>query len=303
MYGGGYDDGGMGGGFMDGGQFGNDYAGNADAFGGNQFQASQPTGNGGFNIDNSSPDGKAKSRDSQSLIPVTIKQLKGAMAATGGEQGFTIDGKDLHQVTIVGVIMSAEEQNTNLQYQLDDGTDDIMVKMWIDADADESIMERRAFWKEGKLVRVVGQLRSFNHTRSIVAFNISPITDFNEYTFHFIEAVHTHLRNTRGKPPAAGGNAMPAAGGSIAVGGYGMQQPSMRQPGGGMQQRPPSLQDTVLSFFTNYGHSESGCTVKDCYDAMKAQGSSMSQIRECVDMLVGEGHLYSTIDDEHFKST
>jgi len=301
----------MGGGFMDhgAGQFSNDYAGNADAFGGNHFQASQPTGgNGGFNIDNSSPDGKAKSRDAQSLVPVTIKQLKSAVAAAG-EQGFTIDGKELHQVTIVGVILSAEEQNTNLQYQLDDGTDDIMVKMWIDADADEAIMEKRAFWKEGKLVRVVGQLRSFNHTRSLVAFNINPITDFNEYTFHFIEVVHTHLRNTRGKPPSAGANGMPAMGSSMAPGGFGngTHQPamqSMQQPNHfGAQQRAPSLQDTVLTFFSNYGSSESGSTVIECFEAMRAQGSSMPQIRECVDVLVAEGLLYSTIDDDHFKST
>ena len=62
-------------------------------------------------------------------MPVTIKQLKAA-PANAGEQGFSIDNKELHQVTIVGVIMNAEEQNTNLQYTIDDGTDDIVVKMW-----------------------------------------------------------------------------------------------------------------------------------------------------------------------------
>jgi hypothetical protein len=53
--------------------------------------------------------------------------------------------------------------------------------------------------REGKLVRVVGQLRLFNHSRSIVAFNIQPIADYNEYTLHFIEVVHSHLRLTKGK--------------------------------------------------------------------------------------------------------
>jgi replication factor A2 len=41
-------------------------------------------------------------------------------------------------------------------------------------------------------------MRAFNQVRSIVAFHIQPLTDFNEYTFHFIEVVHTHLRNTKG---------------------------------------------------------------------------------------------------------
>lgn len=58
--------------------------------------------------------------------------------------------------------------------------------------------------REGKLVRVVGQLRLFNHSRSIVAFNIQPIADYNEYTLHFIEVVHSHLRLTKGKVRAQG---------------------------------------------------------------------------------------------------
>ena len=47
-------------------------------------------------------------------------------------------------------------------------------------------------------MRGIGQMRAFNQVRSIVAFHIQPLTDFNEYTFHFIEVVHTHLRNTKG---------------------------------------------------------------------------------------------------------
>tara|TARA_B100000795_G_scaffold243470_1_gene207403 strand:+ start:799 stop:1113 length:315 start_codon:yes stop_codon:yes gene_type:complete len=58
-----------------------------------------------------------------------------------------VDGKDLHQVTIVGLITHADEQNTNLQYTVDDGTDSINVKMWIDAATDEAAMEKRAQWR------------------------------------------------------------------------------------------------------------------------------------------------------------
>ena len=41
---------------------------------------------GGFQVDNSGPDGKANTRQNQSLIPVTIKQLKNVVAA-GLQQG------------------------------------------------------------------------------------------------------------------------------------------------------------------------------------------------------------------------
>lgn len=78
---------------------------------------------------------------------MTIKQLKSASNAASGEQTFTIDGHELHQITIVGLIMSAEEQNTNLQFTIDDGTDDIVVKMWVDQDSEEETVERRTMWR------------------------------------------------------------------------------------------------------------------------------------------------------------
>ncbi|KAL3908789.1 MAG: hypothetical protein SGPRY_009660 [Prymnesium sp.] len=86
-------------------------------------------------------------RDKQSLIPTTIKQLKNAPSASAGEANFTVDDHDLYQITIVGLITQADEQSTNLQYQVDDGTGSMMVKMWIDADANDTFNERRAQWK------------------------------------------------------------------------------------------------------------------------------------------------------------
>lgn len=137
------------------------------------------------------------------------------------------------------------------------------------------------------MIRVIGQLRLFNNSRSLVAYNITPITDFNEYSLHFIEAIHTHLRLTKGKPPAPAG-----AAGAAPMGGA---APPPQAPAA-------SFQDQVLAYFKSYDqNSETGCTVAQCFEAMQAQGATYGQIRESVDMLVQEGHLYSTVDDDHFK--
>ncbi len=262
-----------------------------------------------MHVDNSTPGGDTKSdKNRQSLIPVTIKQLKNAPAVTSGEQGFTLDGRDLFQVTIVGLIMAADEQTTSLSYQIDDGTDTIMVKKWTDQDAADDEAERRAQCKEGAYVRVIGQLRSFNHTKNIVAYSIEPIIDFNEYTFHFLEVVHTHLRHTKGAvpggapaagaaygaPPVAGayGGAPPVAGGAFAA-------PAAPAPAPGA-----SLQDLVLKFFQSKGEaSDAGCTVQEAAQALASNGVQEAQVRSIVQELSDEGHLYSTIDDDHFKAT
>mmetsp|Transcript_15159 Transcript_15159/g.39944 ORF Transcript_15159/g.39944 Transcript_15159/m.39944 type:complete len:303 (+) Transcript_15159:42-950(+) len=301
MYGGGgFDAGGFGGGFDAGGQFGGGDQFGGGGFGGAAQSFSQQNAGGGFQVDNSTPPAPGKTRDKQSLIPTTIKQLKNAPGASTGEASFTIDGHDLHQVTIVGLITQADEQSTNLQYQLDDGTGNIMVKMWIDADADEAFNERRAQWKEGVVVRVIGQLRSFNNSRSLVAYSIQPITNFNEYTFHFIDVVHTHLKHTKGKPAAAAPSMM--MGGGAPMGGIAM--PPAQAGYGAPPAAGADVNDLVLSFFKTKGeNSDTGCTIQEVCAAVAAQNISEPRVREAVEFLSNEGHLYSTIDDEHFKAT
>ena len=44
-----------------------------------------------------------------------------------------------------------------------------------------------------------------------------------------------------------------------------------------------------------------GSTIAQCHEAMAASGVSLEQIRNEVNQLVGDGHLYSTIDDDHYK--
>ncbi len=292
-------------------QFGDQFGGGGGGFmagdagmgmGGDLGMGGASQGGGPMAVDNSSQGGAARgNKDRQSLIPATIKQLKSAPPMANGEQGFTLDGRDLYQVTICGVIQSADEMNTNLSYMVDDGTDSIMVKIWMDSDSEAAFAERKAQWKEGVVVRVIGQLRSFNNTKNIVAFSISPITDFNEYTFHFIEVVHTHLRHTKGPPPNTGapvGYAAPGAGG-MAMGGN-VAAPT----GAGYAAAPQAVgvQELVLKFFKAKGaSSESGCTVGEAADALSGNGIDIDQVRKEVEFLVGEGMLYSTIDDDHYR--
>jgi len=80
-------------------------------------------------------------------------------------------------------------------------------------------------------------------------------------------------------------------------------------PQGGAGFAPPAApkgattQDTVMAYFTSYAQTDIGCTIADCVNAMAPQGVTDAQVRTAVENLVNEGHLYSTIDDEHYKAT
>ena len=54
---------------------------------------------------------------------------------------------------------------------------------------------KRSECREDTYVRVVGNMKSFNdgQIRSVMAFNMVPVTDFNEITFHFIDVIHAQL--------------------------------------------------------------------------------------------------------------
>ena len=45
---------------------------------------------------------------------------------------------------------------------------------------------------------MVGSVKSWQGQPTMTAFKILPVTDFNEITFHMLDAIHVHLHNTRG---------------------------------------------------------------------------------------------------------
>ena len=155
-----------------------------------------------------SPRGDSPSKGGQSggiiqtLTPVTIRQLYNATQQQP-EDIFKVDGKELNQVTLVGQIVSSQIQSTTLELLIDDSTGKIDVKQWLEPDEGNGDAHRSQF-KEGVYVRVVGHLRAFQQRRNIMAFRIQPIDDWNEITFHLLEAIHVHLFNTRGPLEGSG---------------------------------------------------------------------------------------------------
>ena len=50
------------------------------------------------------------------------------------------------------------------------------------------------FFRENTYVRAVGHLKSFKeNSRSLIAFSLSPVLDFNEITHHMFDIIHSHL--------------------------------------------------------------------------------------------------------------
>ncbi|XP_071655175.1 replication protein A 32 kDa subunit isoform X1 [Patagioenas fasciata] len=198
---------------------------------------------------------------------------------------------EICQVTIVGVIRHAEKAPTNVLYKVDDMTAAPMdVRQWVDTDEAGS---ENVVVPPGTYVKVAGHVRSFQNTKSLVAFKIMPLENMNEFTTHILEIVNAHMILRKGYMPAS---RVPQSFSSAGV-------VDMESYGGGSSLAVNGLtahQSQVLNLIKNCPVPE-GMSLQEL--KLQLQNMSMSTIKQAVEFLSSEGHIYSTVDDDHYKST
>ncbi len=128
-------------------------------------------------------------------------------------------------------------------------------------------------------VRVFGHLRSFMQKRSVVAFRVQPLENFDELTYHFLEVIYVHIHATRvpmstTTTTTSMGNYMPASNQMISMGN--------------------DLNFNVLAAIRAAGQMETGASVQDIAQRL---GRNEHDIRSALDHLTGEGFVYSTVDE------
>ncbi|XP_008146222.1 replication protein A 32 kDa subunit isoform X1 [Eptesicus fuscus] len=230
---------------------------------------------------------KSRAR-AQHIVPCTISQL---LSATLVDEVFRIGSVEISQVTIVGIIRHAEKAPTNIVYKIDDMTAAPMdVRQWVDTDdasGENTVVPPETY------VKVAGHLRSFQNKKSLVAFKIMPLEDMNEFTAHILEVVNAHMMLTKA-------NSQPPAGRAP------ISNPGMGEAGsfGGNSLGPTNgltvAQNQVLNLIKACPRPE-GLNFHDLKNQL--QHMPIASIKQAVDFLSNEGHIYSTVDDDHFKST
>lgn len=240
---------------------------------------------------------KGRTRATQ-IIPCTVSQL---MSASQADETFRVGDVEVAQVTIVGVIRSTDKSMTNIQYKVDDMTGAPMdVKQWVDTEdpgVDSTVLP------PGTYVKVSGNLRSFQSHRSVVAFSVRPLEDMNEITSHMLEVVQAHM--ALGKPQS-----MSNTGGAMNINTTPMSRPGMGNMGGvgGVYTGANDMvnnglsanQNQVLSLIRSCPDPQ-GISIQDL--KQRLSGISISVIKQAVEFLSNEGHIFSTIDEDHYKST
>lgn len=239
-------------------------------------------------------------------MPCTVGQITKAEQI---DDKFLIGNIELNQIVLVGLVRSSQETSTRLDYSIDDMTGaPLEVRQFVDNDENTPDAERTLMIRENIYVRVHGHVRAFAGKRSVVAFRVTPIADMNELTTHMLEVIYSHAYLVRGgttmdtnapqqqqaNTSANTGNAEPAAvtngahpAGNVNVGGH---------LDIGLNPEQQQVLNVLRSTMDEQGMSIAG---------VSSQLKHLSQrvIRDCIDFLSSEGHIYSTIDDEHYKPT
>ncbi|KAJ8767500.1 hypothetical protein K2173_017544 [Erythroxylum novogranatense] len=269
---------------------GNDFDGSAAAFMGGGFMPSQTT-----HTPDPSSFSTSRNREARCLLPLTVKQIR--ELASNDESNFVIDGVEVNNVTILGRVCQKEDKTSEYTFIVDDGTGQIECTKWIQESLD---VDELGGILIGVYVRVHGQLRGLQGRRFINVFSIRSITDFNEMTSHFIDCIYVHFYNTRlrGHPSQA--------------------QVTNSAMGSTLKGYQASPQNQFSAHFSTDGLSNAGQVIlnllqQPAYLANEdgvhrnviAQQLNipMNKLMEELQSLVDNGFVYSTIDDDHFKST
>jgi len=221
--------------------------------------------------------------------------------------GLVIHQQKVNTLNFVAKVIQVQELSTKCVYLVTDYTgESLEVQLWKSGvgAGDESGGDRHQQSMptiiEDTYVRISGQPR-FQPTLPmfIVAFKMIPITDYNEITVHLLEVMYTSLVLEKRKKDVQAGRVAPAVVGSMTGGGFGAQSGGQA----GQQLRAPGMnegQRIVLATIKSCTSPE-GIGLQQIIDSNRSLSKDV--IKKVVDFLANEGHVYTTIDDEHYKAT
>ncbi|XP_060760760.1 replication protein A 32 kDa subunit-like [Neoarius graeffei] len=219
------------------------------------------------------------------VMPCTVSQL--LSATEHATDSFFIRNTELNQVTVVGLIRKTKPMLTHLMYSLDDMTGPFLdVKQWLTPEQDVNM--NHFVIPPGTYVKVVGSLRSFQRHRFVVAFKIHQLDNYNEITSHMLEVIQAHLHNDRSSCSRMKNETMTSA----IINTSNASDPATIGFTANQRQVFTLIKSCALA---------EGISVQRLMSSLKYL--SFHDVRACLQFLINEGHIFSTVDDCHFKCT
>merc|ERR1719341_2574983 len=207
-----------------------------------------------------------------------------------------VEGMEVGMIVVCGKVNAVERAATKTTYHLEDNSGTLEVVQWVDEGS------AGAEHNEGDEVKVVGSVRTQGEKKHVMAFKISAVSCKAEWDAHLLQVVYSKLK-LRQLNQAANGGAMDTQTtgltNSMMGGGLGMGSSSAPSSGQSFGHKNYDLVYQLIKSSTE----EQGVD----RDNINEQGVDRDNINQqemdsALDYLSSEGHIYSTIDEDHFKT-
>jgi len=235
----------------------------------------------------------ASKKRSQNIVPVEIQEILNST-----EESFQVEGIDVGMVIIVGQVISINSSATKTTLVVDDQSGEIEVVQWIDEDS-----RQKEAWSEGSHVKVVGNVRSQGDAgkKHVMAFKIQGVPTEAEMHAHLLEIVHSHLKIKQIQSQL--NDAVGTGGGlSNSMMGGGFSQAGGQAMGSVTAQSFGNNKHDLVYGCIRQSMDDAGIHKDQLYGQIKAK-MSKGEMESSLEFLSAEGHIYSTVDEDHFKST
>jgi replication factor A2 len=234
------------------------------------------------------------------IVPVTGEVINQCKQVEGETSLFEYKFLNFHQICLVGIIRSVIKRANDITYLINDMTSvDVNVKLQSDETDDmetEEARPKQSQFMENQYVRVYGVVKQLQGQKIVQAFRIIPIKDLNEVTHHILECMNASIHY---KSKACGGGSGGAENNTFEMSNT---SNTVKNPlKNSNLSSKDTLNDQINNLIKSSKSSGEGLHIKEICSYFKHVPES--KIKEILEFLSNEGHIYSTIDDEHYQTT
>jgi len=244
---------------------------------------------------------KPRQEEKQTCLPVTVRLIQTAVEqrGAGGGEGLQFHGTEHGVLILVGLVETWMRQSASAEFTINDGTGRLKARYYSSSDSLKDIAP-------GRYVSLFGQVRTAPTVHFAVA-GMGAVESVDEVSFHMIEVAHAAVKlggagaEMETPPPRkpvlrTAGMEEPATGGLEAVAAAPLvTTPPKTEPLSGK-----TLRAEILRFLKSEGE-EKPEGVGFMAVCAHVGSTPAREVTTALEGLVGDGDIFTTIDDEHFQ--
>ncbi|XP_076397171.1 replication protein A 32 kDa subunit-like isoform X2 [Megachile rotundata] len=238
---------------------------------GNLNATVQHNASGGF-LNDSNISRRENSKRVENVIPIMIKHI------TQSNNDLQLWGMTVHMITFVAIVRNIGNTSTKMTYEFEDETGFRWLERMNRPDTSINL---------NSYVRVYGHIKEQNETKYVLALKILPLTKLNELTTHLLEVSYVTLRAEKM---------------------FNIE----KERTGGTATNDVLLEDNNISGLTKeqalvfkaiQAENDSENGIERRVLKTRIPQNILPYVDDIINFLTSEGHIYTTLTDDHFKTT